>query len=211
MKVIIISGGNPPPKELLTKEITDDTFLIGADSGANCLYSYNIEPDLLVGDFDSIDKKALDYFKKNNCIIDIYPTEKDFTDTEIAVEKALVMKPNEIVLLGCTGSRVDHLLGNIGLLKVCLENGVNACIKDENNNIRLVDAGVTLNGTVGAIFSVQSYGDEIIELTIEGAKYDLNNFNLKIGQSRTISNEFAKPQVQLEFKSGTLMIILSSD
>ena len=47
MKVIIISGGNPPSKELLTKEITEDTFLIGADSGANCLYDYNIEPDLL--------------------------------------------------------------------------------------------------------------------------------------------------------------------
>jgi len=59
MKVIIISGGNPPSRELLQKEITDNAFLIGADSGANCLYKYNILPDLLVGDFDSIDEKAL--------------------------------------------------------------------------------------------------------------------------------------------------------
>ncbi|MBU3091603.1 thiamine diphosphokinase [Clostridium sp. CM028] len=211
MKVIIISGGNPPSQQLLMNEITEDAFLIGADSGANCLYDYNINPHLLVGDFDSIDKEALDYFKKNNSIIDIYPTEKDFTDTEIAVKKALKMKPNEIVLLGCTGSRVDHLLGNIGMLKSCLENGVSACIKDENNNIRLIDAGTSLSGTVGDIFSVQSYGDEIIGLTIKGAKYPLNNYNLKIGQSITISNEFAGPQVQLKFKSGTLMIILSSD
>ena len=211
MKVIIISGGNPPSQELLTKEITEDAFLIAADSGANCLYDYNIKPDLLVGDFDSIDKEAFDYFKKSNCIIDIYPTEKDFTDTEIAVKKALSMKPNEIVFLGCTGSRVDHLLGNIGMLKICIENGVNACIKDENNNIRLTNTSTSLNGTVGQIFSVQSYGDEIIGLTIEGAKYPLNNYNLKIGQSITISNEFASPKVELKFKSGTLMIILSSD
>ncbi|MFT5872257.1 MAG: thiamine pyrophosphokinase [Clostridium sp.] len=211
MKIIIISGGKPPSKELLIKEIMANTFLIGADSGANCLYDYNIKPDLLVGDFDSIDKKVLEYFKKSNCIIDIYPTEKDFTDTEIAVKKALCMKPNEIVFLGCTGSRVDHLLGNIGMLKICLENGVKACIKDENNNIRLIDAGTTLNGTVGDTFSLQSYGDEIIGLTIEGAKYPLNNYNLKIGQSITISNEFAVPLVQLKFKAGTLMIILSSD
>ncbi|HZK70580.1 MAG TPA: thiamine diphosphokinase, partial [Clostridia bacterium] len=147
MKVIIISGGNPPSKELLIKEITGDTFLIGADSGANCLYCYNVKPDLLVGDFDSIDKKVLDYFKKNNCIIETYPTEKDFTDTEIAVEKALCMKPNKIILLGCTGSRVDHLLGNIGMLKICLENGVDACIKDENNYISLINAGASLKGT----------------------------------------------------------------
>lgn len=211
MKVLIISGGNPPSKELLNGEITEDTFIIAADSGANCLYDYNIKPNLLVGDFDSINKEVFDYFKKSKCIIDIYPTEKDFTDTEIAVKKALSMKPNEIVFLGCTGSRVDHLLGNIGMLKICLENGVNACIKDENNNIRLVNTSTSLKGTVGQIFSLQSYGDEIIGLTIEGAKYPLNNYNLKIGQSIAISNEFVTTEVLLKFIVGTLMIILSSD
>lgn len=211
MKVLIISGGNPPSKELLNGEITEDTFIIAADSGANCLYDYNIKPNLLVGDFDSINKEVFDYFKKSKCIIDIYPTEKDFTDTEIAVKKALSMKPNEIVFLGCTGSRVDHLLGNIGMLKICLENGVTACIKDENNNIRLVNTSTSLKGTVGQIFSLQSYGDEIIGLTIEGAKYPLNNYNLKIGQSIAISNEFVTTEVLLKFIVGTLMIILSSD
>ncbi|MGV8980251.1 thiamine diphosphokinase [Clostridium sp.] len=211
MKVIIISGGNPPSKELLTSEITGDTFLIAADSGANCLYDYNIKPDLLLGDFDSIDIEVLDYFKKCNCTIDIYPTEKDFTDTQIAVEKALCMKPNEILFLGCTGSRVDHLLGNIGMLKICLENGVNAFIKDENNSIRLTNASTLLKGTVGQIFSVQSYGNEIIGLTIEGAKYPLNNYNLKIGESITISNQFVDSEVKLKFKFGMLLIILPID
>ncbi|MEK6264359.1 MAG: thiamine diphosphokinase [Clostridium sp.] len=211
MKVVIVSGGKPPSKGLLTKEISPNTFLIAADSGANCLYEYNILPNLLLGDFDSIDRKVLDYFEKNNCSIDIYPTEKDFTDTEIAVRKAISMKPSEIVLLGCTGSRVDHLLGNIGMLKICLENGVNAYIVDENNDIRLSNATISLNGVVGQIFSVQAYGDEVIGLTIEGAKYPLNNYNLKIGESVTISNEFVSTVVKLKFKVGTLMIILSCD
>ena len=211
MKIIIISGGNPPSKELLNGEITEDTIIIGADSGANCLYEYNIKPNFLVGDFDSIDKSALDYFKKGKCSIDIYPTEKDFTDTEIALEKALSLKPNKIVFLGCTGSRVDHLMGNIGMLKICLENGVDACIKDSNNNIRLINATTSLEGPVGQIFSLQPYGDEMIGLTIKGAKYPLNNYNLKIGQSISISNEFVASKVELEFKFGTLMIILSKD
>jgi thiamine pyrophosphokinase len=211
MKVIIISGGKPPSKKLILQEVTEDTFLIAADSGANCLYNYNIMPDLLLGDFDSIDKNVLDYFKNSNCTLDIYPTEKDYTDTEIAVKKALSMKPDEIILLGCTGSRVDHLLGNIGMLKTCMLNGVNAYIKDENNNIRLIDTSTSLNGSVGEIFSLQAYGDEITGLTIEGAKYSLNNYNLKIGESVTISNEFVGNIVKLKFKSGTMMIILSSD
>jgi thiamine pyrophosphokinase len=211
MKVIIVSGGKPPSKELLTKEISPNTFLIAADSGANCLYDYSILPQLLLGDFDSINKDVLNYFKKNNCLIDIYPTEKDFTDTEIAVKKAISMKPSEIVLLGCTGSRVDHLLGNIGMLKMCLENSVSASIVDENNDIRLADDSTSLKAVVGQIFSVQAYGDEVIGLTIEGAKYPLNNYNLKIGESITISNEFISTMVELKFKSGTLMIILSRD
>lgn len=211
MKVIIVSGGKPPSKELLTKEIRPNAFLIAADSGANCLYDYNIMPHLLLGDFDSIDKKVFDYFKKNNCIIDIYPTEKDFTDTEIAIKKAISMKPSEIILLGCIGSRVDHLLGNIGMLKICLEHSVKANIIDENNNIRLTNTSTSLKDVVGRIFSVQAYGDEVIGLTIEGAKYPLNNYNLKIGESISISNEFVSTMVKLEFKSGTLMIILSKD
>ncbi|MCB2288402.1 thiamine diphosphokinase [Clostridium sp. CS001] len=211
MKVIIISGGKPPSKELLLQEVTEDTFLIAADSGANCLYKYNIKPDLLLGDFDSIDRDVLEYFKKSNCTMDVYPTEKDFTDTEIAVKKALSMKPSEIVFLGCTGSRVDHLLGNIGMLKICLQNGVNAYVKDENNNIRLTSSSTSLRGTGGQIFSLQAYGDEVTQLTIEGAKYSLNNYNLKIGESITISNEFLGDIVNLKFKTGTLMIILSSD
>jgi thiamine pyrophosphokinase len=211
MKVIIISGGTPPSEKLLANEITNDSFLIAADSGANCLYDYCIKPDLLLGDFDSINKEVLDYFEKSDCVIDIYPTEKNFTDTEIAAQKAISIKPNEIVFLGCTGSRVDHLLSNIGMLKICLENHVNACIKDENNSIRLYDASTSLDGTVGQLFSVQSYTNEIIGLTIEGAKYPLNNYNLKVGQSITVSNEFAMPKVLLEFKSGTLMVIFPSD
>ncbi|MBK5240714.1 thiamine diphosphokinase [Clostridium sp.] len=211
MKVIIVSGGIPPSRELLIKEITEGTFIIAADSGANCLYDYKILPNLLLGDFDSISKKVLKYFEKSQCIIDIYPTEKDFTDTEIAVKKAINMKPSEIVLLGCTGSRVDHLLGNIGMLKKCLKNSVSAHIVDENNDIRLSNATTILNGTVGQIFSVQAYGDEVIGLTIDGAKYPLNNYNLKIGESITISNEFVSSNVKLNFKSGTLMIILSCD
>ena len=64
---------------------------------------------------------------------------------------------------------------------------------------------------MGQLFSLQPYGDEIIGLTIKGAKYPLNNYNLKIGQSISISNEFVASKVELEFKFGTLMIILSKD
>ncbi len=89
MKIIIIAGGTPPSKKLLTKEITKNSIIIAADSGADCLWKYKIIPDYLIGDFDSIDKKALKFFKDKKVTIETFPVEKNLTDAEIALEKAI--------------------------------------------------------------------------------------------------------------------------
>lgn len=63
MNVAIVSGGNPPSEKLLKKYISEVEFIIAADKGSECLYKYNIIPDLLLGDFDSAKKEILDNMK----------------------------------------------------------------------------------------------------------------------------------------------------
>ena len=128
MKTVIVAGGSPPSFDLINKELEDATYLVCADSGANCLYNYNIKPHYLIGDFDSIDKNVFDFYKKESCIIEMYPKDKDDTDTELCIKKAIELFSDEIVLLGCTGSRLDHILGNIGLLLRCLNLNIKASI-----------------------------------------------------------------------------------
>ena len=101
IKIIIISGGTPPSFEILTKELNDSKFIICADSGANCLINYNITPDFIIGDLDSIDKEILKKFKKNGVKIETYKKDKDDTDTFLAMQKAIKLGANEIVFLGC--------------------------------------------------------------------------------------------------------------
>ncbi|NMM65641.1 thiamine diphosphokinase [Clostridium sp. P21] len=212
MKVVIVSGGDAPSYELIKNELKESSFLICADSGGNCLYKYNLVPNYLMGDFDSINSKVLEFFKKSaKCIIETYPRDKDFTDTQLVLNKALELGGTEIVFLGCTGTRIDHLMGSLGMLLKCLKLNVNAYIRDEHNYIRIVDKPIKIKGKKGETFSLHCYGESVENLSIKGAKYELQNYCLKIGDPRTVSNEFLEGEVEISFTSGNLMLFYSKD
>lgn len=211
MKTLIFSGGRPPSSSLLKSELKDSDMLIGVDSGGNFLRDQNIIPDYLVGDFDSINKDNLEYFKVNGCNIYEYPKDKDFTDTEIALELAFKLKSDTITFLGCTGSRIDHIMGNLGLLRKCMENEIFGAIKDDHNSIMITKTPIKISGKRGTIFSVQAYCNEINDLTIIGAKFPLNNHKLRMGDPITISNEFLDEDVEIRFSDGVIMIIYPKD
>lgn len=212
MKIVIVSGGTPPSYELIREELKDSSFLICADSGGECLHKYNIVPNFLMGDFDSISREALEFFRaQENCIVDTYPKDKDFTDTELVLNKAIDLGANEIVFLGCTGTRIDHLMGNVGMLLRCLKINVKAYIKDNNNIIEITDKPIRIKKEKGTTFSLQAYCNKIEDLNIRGAKFELNHYDLTLGDPRTISNEFLNKDIDINFKSGILLIFFSKD
>lgn len=210
MKVTIVSGGKAPSLTLVKNELETSSFLICADSGANCLYKYKIKPDYLMGDFDSIDKEALDFFRTSEVKISKYPEKKNFTDTEAVCNKALGLNADEITFLGCTGTRLDHIMGSIGMLKQCIKMGVKAYIKDENNSIEIINKSSIIYGKKGDIFSLYAYCDVVKNLSIIGAKYKLNNYDLTLGDSRTVSNEFLDSNVRIQFDDGGLILLFRS-
>lgn len=211
MKAVIISGGKAPSDILLKSEIEDSDIIICADSGADCLYSNKIVPNYLIGDFDSINLEVLEYFKNSSCEIIKYPSKKDFTDTFLAVEKAIQLNASEIVLLGCTGSRIDHFMGNINILNYCLNNNIKSTLKDDNNVVFLKGQSFILKKGGYKYFSLLAFNDTIHGLTLNNAKYKLDNYNLTIGDSLTISNEFIYESSNVKFNSGTMVVILSKD
>ena len=211
MKTVIICGGTAPSRKLIEDSLIDCNYFICADSGANIAKEYDLYPNLIVGDMDSIRKDVLEYYSNKNVSIDIYPVSKDATDSEIALNKAIELGANEIIFLGCTGTRIDHLLGNLGLLKKCLGLGIHAILKDDNNTIFLINKNTILKNLIGTTFSLQSYGDVVQMLTIKGAKYELINYSLQLGDPRTISNQFNDTEVFISFDSGTLLISYSTN
>lgn len=211
MKALIVCGGKAPEKELLLEELKDSNIVIAADKGAETLYKYGVKPTLIVGDFDSIDENILNYYKESNVDLNVFPEEKDFTDSQAAVIKAIDMGADKIALLGCTGSRLDHVLGNINLLYSSLNFNVQCYIRDEFNYIKMVNKSTYIKKDKFKYFSLISFKEDVVNLTIHGAKYPLNNYHLKVGDVLGISNEIKENEAYIDFSSGILLIIQSRD
>lgn len=188
--------------------------LIAADAGMEFFYRNGMKPDIIVGDFDSVGGEALTYFRSQPDIRmqELNPV-KDDTDTEYAIRLAISMGAEQITLLGATGSRLDHVLGNIELLGIGLVEGVPITLLDASNRIRMIDKGISLRRSeqFGAYVSLIPYTSEVHHLTLSGFKYPLSDYCLKGFCSLGVSNEILEEEAVIAFDGGILLVIESKD
>jgi len=211
LNVAIISGGTPPSGKLLKDYLKKVDFIIAADKGSECLYNYKIVPDLLLGDFDSAKKEVLEKIKLQVKEVLEFPPEKDYTDTEIAVIEAVKRGASKIYLFGALGSRMDHALGNIGLLLNAKKKGVTLEIIDDNNRIYLGENNMRLLGKCGENISFHALSDKVVNFKISGAKYNLNGYTMSLLDPRAICNEFVDTPIDISYEDGELLILHSID
>lgn len=212
MKTLIVSGGNKPNDEILELYIKDSDFIIGVDGGCRCLLDKNIMPNYIVGDFDSLDEEDVNYLEKCGSIRRQYSSDKDFTDSEIAVNLALENNSSSIIFLGATGTRFDHTLANIGLMFKAKLKGVDLSIIDNTNKIFMIDSSTVIERNNDYKYiSFLAFKSDVVNLDIKGAKYELNGFSLRVGDGRTVSNEFLDDEIVIKFDSGILIVIYSKD
>ena len=186
--------------------------VIAADSGMEFLRRNEIVPQVIIGDFDSVSKETLEWFQKKEGIVwhRLNP-QKDDTDTEFALRLAISMGAECITVLGGTGSRLDHVLGNIELLGIGLELGVEIELLDANNRIRMTDHGMVLKKEeqFGKYVSLIPYTAQVEHLYLAGFKYPLADYCLKGFCSIGVSNEITEEQAEITFENGILIVIES--
>jgi len=188
--------------------------IIAADAGLAAVDQFQLPVQYLVGDFDSIHQKLLEKYLSNPKIqVRKFQPEKDLTDSQIAVELALEIGSTQIVLFGCTGNRLDHLLGNLHLLYMAEQKGVVCEMLDKYNRIRILKPGVDyiLNQKTlfGKYVSLIPFTDRVEGLTLYGFRYPLTDFTLTRFENPTlgISNELAKEKGRIRFLKGELICI----
>lgn len=189
-------------------------YVIAVDSGLEFLYRNRILPDLAVGDFDSVSSETLQYFKAQRGVtfLKLNPM-KDDTDTEFAIRRAIEMGAEKIMLLGATGSRMDHVLGNIELLGIGLEHQIPIMMLDAHNRIRMVDRGIVIKKEeqFGTYVSLIPYTPKVNHVYLKGFLYPLSDYLLKGFCSIGVSNEIAGEEASIEFGEGILIVIESKD
>lgn len=181
-----------------------DDCVIAADGGYDNLKRCGMLPDILVGDFDSINDSDVDV---NGMEIIKYPTKKDDTDVFIAVKLAMEKDYKDIVFYGVLGGRFDHSLGNIQLLTYLSKRGIRSkIIGDDVEILALTDDKITLDRKEG-LLSIFCHDERAIGVTIKGAMYEVENIELSNDVPLGISNEFIGKEVFVEVKDGTLIIM----
>ncbi|HVA96185.1 MAG TPA: thiamine diphosphokinase [Candidatus Acidoferrales bacterium] len=199
----IFAGGELHPGTAVTQVLSQFDKVIAADSGAAIAISQEIKPDIIIGDFDSIDNVTLTSLKNVKQVR--FPSEKDATDTELAVDFAIHHGATKITILGgIAGDRIDHILANIFLPE------------QYNVPIFFVDAGSVLWFSKGPEEKITGIPGDLLSLipltkiegiTTTGLKYVLKNEKLYVGKSRSVSNVFLKPNAIVRWTKGHMLII----
>ena len=216
MKRCLIITGGPIDLGFARSYLSGEGFdrVIAVDRGLNAAWALGIVPDVIVGDFDSADPAALaDFRRREHIVWEVHQPEKDDTDTELAIKRAAAMGAGYIVLLGATGGRLDHLLGNIHLLYPCLQRGVEACILDPGNKLYLIDGEKHFKRREvwGTYISFLPLTEEVKGITLRGFKYPLTDKDIAIGTSLCISNELAADEAVITLQDGVLIVVESRD
>lgn len=214
MTNIAIVGNGPrdliPELDMYKKDV--DVW-IGADRGALTLVEQGIDVTYAVGDFDSITTQENEQIRKTVKTLLEYPSEKDYTDIEIALLKAFELNPAQIYLFGATGGRLDHGLVNIQLLNTIRKKGIRGMIVDRYNKIELTNPGyyTVVHDSHYPYISFIPFSEHVNNLTLTGFYYPLENKNISWGSTLCISNKLLSNKGTFYYEEGILLLIKSRD
>lgn len=216
MHVIICAGG--PQEEVATRDVLlsfNDAIFIGADHGTIYLLEHGITPHMAVGDFDSL--TDAEWARVTDAVpnIERHAPEKDETDTELAILRALEMQPDRITLTGATGGRLDHYEANLHLVYRLQKAAPNChiCMMNKTNELSFLFPGTTElpYDDRYQYVSFFAFGSDVPDVTLRGVAYETTAELVAMGTTRFTSNEVISPNATVTFSQSALLMIRSND
>jgi len=208
-KIIIISGGRFGDPIFFKKKIAEigASLIIVCDGGVRHLQKLGIKPDVIIGDMDSIEPTQLKSYSAQGVKIIKYPANKDFTDTELALDYALNLKPTAIYIWGALGGRLDHTLANVFLLCKGQKAGIKTYLIDEYCETFIMNKEAAFVDAKGVTVSLFALSPKVEGLSLSGFVYPLKNAVLTMGESLGISNIINKAHAKISVRDGNLLVI----
>lgn len=208
-RIIIFANGELPDLEKARALLHDDDYIIAADGGTRHALALGRIPNTIIGDLDSATFDLRPLTEKGTQIIQ-HPRDKNETDLEIAIQHALTLNPEEIIILAALGGRLDQTLANIVLISspfiihhssfiIHLDDGIEEAFFCHNK--------CKIQGTSGDIVSLMPWQGKVIGILTTGLKWTLQNETLYPHKTRGISNEMLSDLATIQIKSGLLLIV----
>lgn len=186
-------------------EFLNDDYIIGVEKGLIILKENNIRYNHGIGDFDSVNNNELEIINNMENVISLNPI-KDDTDLLAALKSVDLKEFNEIYVLGgILGSRADHFYSNILLLKK-----YNFIMIDDNNLLFKIEKSIEIDNKYNYKYISFFGNEEVLDLTLKGFKYNINNYKLDCLNTIGISNEIVDEKCYVSFSSGSLICMMSN-
>ncbi|HIS69669.1 MAG TPA: thiamine diphosphokinase [Candidatus Gallacutalibacter stercoravium] len=187
--------------------IRQDDYIICADGGLRTAQRMGIRPDLLIGDFDSMEQPAC---RPAETIT--LPVCKDDTDMMAGIKEGITRGWKRFLLLGATGGRMDHTIANLCALDFLARQGMENWLADESNRATVVQQGILeLRGMNGRLVSVFPFGAPSCLLSYEGLQYPLCKESLVSVEPRGVSNRAVSDLVRITVHQGPALVVLSDE
>ncbi len=202
-RIIIFANGDLPDLEKARALLHNDDFIIAADGGTRHALALGLTPNIIIGDMDSFNVERLTL----NVQVLQFPRDKNETDLELAIQHALTLNPEKVIILAALGGRLDQTLGNIALLNNFERLTLNVCLDDGIEEVFFCRDRCEIMGTVGDIVSLIPWQGEVTGVVTTDLKWRLQDEILYPQKTRGISNEMLNDTATVQIKSGLLLIV----
>jgi thiamine pyrophosphokinase len=206
-RIVILANGNLPDIEKARTILRQDDFILCADGGTRHASSLHLQPALVIGDLDSAGEATLQALRAEGVAIEQHPRDKDETDLELAIARALEMEPEEIVIVAALGGRLDQTLGNIALLSSIRHPSPDIRLDDGVEEVLLCRDQSRVHGRSGDIVSLLPWQGAVGGIHTTGLKWSLRDETLYPEKTRGISNEMTGHTASIQVRSGMLLVI----
>ena len=206
-RTIILANGELPDLSLARLLLHADDYVICADGGIHYALALDLIPDLIIGDLDSADEEALQKFKDQDVKVESFPRDKNETDLELAIQRAMERNPTQIVIVAGLGGRLDQTLANITLLTDLRLSAVQVRLDDGLEEIFLCRDRAEIRGRSGDTVSLIPWQGAVSEVQTTNLKWALRKEILYPDKTRGISNEMTEDMASVVIGAGLLLIV----
>ena len=210
MRALIFAAGALSDSQSALAYRQPDDIIIAADGGARHCQRLGVHPDIVIGDFDSLSLTELNALESAGVQIVRYPTRKDFTDLELALQYALQLEALEILIFGALGLRWDQTLANLLLLASPELQCSQVRLFDGPQEIFLVcsQRPSVITGQPGDTVSLIPVGGDAQGVSTQGLEYPLNDETLVFSAARGVSNVLLGASASVLLRQGLLICVV---
>jgi thiamine pyrophosphokinase len=210
VKAVVVAAGDADARD--AAHLAGAELLIAVDGGARWMESVGVLPDLLLGDLDSVEPALVERLRAADVEVERHPVEKDESDAELAIERAVTAGADQIVVIGALGgARLDHQLANLFLLADRRWQGALRDLRMVRGGtvVRALHGGgrLELEAESGGLVTLLPVAGDAGGVRTDGLRFALDGQLLAFGRSRGLSNQVERAPASVSLERGTLLVI----